>query len=84
MYVILGAAGKVGQTTATALRQASLPVRAVVRDAVQGAALASIGCEVVFADLHDPVALDRALDGAQAVQVLVPLPRDDARPARAR
>ncbi|WP_186031540.1 NmrA family NAD(P)-binding protein [Burkholderia gladioli] len=81
MYVILGAAGKVGQTTATALRQASLPVRAVVRDAVQGAALASIGCEVVFADLHDQSALDRALDGAQAVQVLVPLPRDDAHPA---
>lgn len=81
MYVILGAAGKVGQTTATALRHASLPVRAVVRDAAQGAALASIGCEVVFADLHDQSALDRALDGAQAVQVLVPLPRDDAQPA---
>lgn len=81
MYVIFGAAGKVGQTTAMKLRQASLPVRAFVRDATQGAALANIGCEVIVADLHDAAALDRALEGAHGVQVLAPLPRDDARMA---
>jgi uncharacterized protein YbjT (DUF2867 family) len=81
MYVIFGAAGKVGRTTATQLRRASLPVRAVVRDAADGAALKKIGCEVVAADLHDPVALDRALEGAHGVQMLIPLPRHDARPA---
>jgi uncharacterized protein YbjT (DUF2867 family) len=81
MYVIFGAAGKVGQTTAMQLRRASLPVRAVVRDAAQGAALVRMGCEVAIADLRDPVALDRALDGAHGVQMLVPIPQHDSHPA---
>ncbi|CAM2156253.1 NAD(P)H dehydrogenase (quinone) [Pararobbsia alpina] len=81
MYVIFGAAGKVGQTAAMQLRKASLPVRAVVRDAKHAAALEAIGCDVFVADLHDIEALDRALDGAQGVQMLIPLPRGDARPA---
>lgn len=81
MYVIFGAAGKVGQTTAMQLRRASLPVRAVVRDAAQGVALARMGCEVAIADLRDPVALDRALDGAHGVQMLVPIPQHDSHPA---
>lgn len=81
MYVIFGAAGNVGQTTARELRRANLPVRAVVRDAKQGAALANIGCEIVTADMRDAQSLDRALDGAQAVQMLVPLPRNDPHPA---
>jgi NAD(P)H dehydrogenase (quinone) len=81
MYVIFGAAGTVGSTTATALRRISLPVRAVVRDAKQGAALAKLGCEVAVADLHDGASIERALDGAQGVQMLVPLPRNDPRPA---
>ncbi|QGZ65257.1 NmrA family NAD(P)-binding protein [Paraburkholderia acidisoli] len=81
MYVIWGAAGTVGLATAKALRHASLPVRAVVRNAAQGDALAKLGCEVVVADLHDALALARTLDGAQAVQALVPLPRGEARPA---
>ncbi|BAN26348.1 NmrA family NAD(P)-binding protein [Caballeronia insecticola] len=81
MYVIFGAAGKVGQTTAMELQRASQPVRAVVRDAAQGAALARIGCEVAVADLRDPPSLDRALDGAHAIQILVPLPQHDPHPA---
>jgi NAD(P)H dehydrogenase (quinone) len=81
MYVIFGAAGNVGRTTAKALRRASLPVRAVVRHVAQGAELEKIGCEIAVADLHDPAALSRALDGAQSVQMLIPLPRNDPRPA---
>jgi NAD(P)H dehydrogenase (quinone) len=81
MYVIFGAAGKAGRATAMQLRQASLPVRAVVRDAAQGAALADIGCEIAVADLHDVEALNRVLDGASGVQMIVPLPRNDPRPA---
>jgi NAD(P)H dehydrogenase (quinone) len=81
MYVIFGAAGKVGHTTAMALRAAALPVRAVVRDEAQAASLAKAGCYVVVADLHDRAAIERALDGAHAIQMLVPLPRNDARPA---
>ncbi|WP_250516987.1 NAD(P)H-binding protein [Caballeronia sp. INDeC2] len=81
MHVIFGAAGKAGHATAMALRRAAYPVRAVVRHAAQGDALAKIGCEIAIADLHDADALNRALDGAHAVQVLIPLPRNDARPA---
>ncbi|SPB17691.1 NmrA family transcriptional regulator [Caballeronia novacaledonica] len=81
MHVIFGAAGKAGRATAMALRRAALPVRAVVRDAAQGDALAKMGCEIAVADLHDVDALSRALDGAHAVQMLIPLPRDDPRPA---
>jgi NAD(P)H dehydrogenase (quinone) len=81
MHVIFGAAGNAGQATATALRRASHAVRAVVRDAAQGDALAKMGCEIAIADLHDADALSRALDGAHAVQVLIPLPRNDPRPA---
>ncbi|KXV04349.1 NmrA family transcriptional regulator [Caballeronia megalochromosomata] len=81
MHVILGAAGKAGHTTAMELRRASHPVRAVVRHAAQGDALAKMGCEIAVADLHDARTLSRALDGAHAVQVLVPLPQNDPRPA---
>jgi NAD(P)H dehydrogenase (quinone) len=81
MYVIFGAAGKVGFRTASELRRASLPVRAVVRDASQGEALRQIGCEIALADSHDPDAMHRALDGALGAQVLIPLPRNDPRPA---
>jgi NAD(P)H dehydrogenase (quinone) len=81
MYVIFGAAGQVGHATATQMRRAALPVRAVVRERAQGDALARIGCEIAIADLHDAAALDRALDGAHAVQMLIPLPRNDAHPA---
>ncbi len=45
-------------------------------NAAQGDALARLGCEIAVADLHDVASLDRALDGARMVQVLIPLPRD--------
>lgn len=81
MYVIFGASGKVGRATAIALRNAGRPVRAVMRQAKQGEALAKIGCEVVCADLTDPATVASAIKGATAVQILCPVPVGDADPA---
>jgi len=73
MYVIFGASGKVGASSAAALRKAGKAVRAVVRKPAQGEALARIGCEVVSADLDDLHSILRALDGAQAAQLICPV-----------
>jgi len=83
MFVIFGASGNVGRTTATALRRAGHPVRAVVRDRAQGEQLAQIGCEIALADLTDADSVARAIDGAHAVQMLCPVPRRDPHPADA-
>ncbi|MBN3765002.1 NmrA family NAD(P)-binding protein [Burkholderia sp. Ac-20365] len=83
MFVIFGASGKAGRSTATALRQQGHAVRAVVRRTAQNEALTRIGCELVEADLDDEASIHRALDGAQAVQMLCPLPQRDPDPARA-
>jgi len=77
MYVILGAAGKLGRQTVRGLRSRNLPVRAVVREATRAAPLRDLGCETGVADLRDGASLDRVLDGAQAVQVICPvMPRE--------
>jgi len=81
MVVIFGASGKVGRATATALRNAGRPVRAVVRHARQGESLAKIGCEIVCADLTDPTSVASAIKGATAVQMLCPVPVGDTDPA---
>jgi NAD(P)H dehydrogenase (quinone) len=83
MFVIFGASGKVGHTTATALRRAGHAVRAVVRDAAQGESLVRIGCRIALADLTDATSVARAIDGAHAVQMLCPVARDDPHPADA-
>ncbi|SUE24472.1 Putative NADH-flavin reductase [Ralstonia mannitolilytica] len=81
MFVIFGASGKVGHATAVALRNAGRPVRAVVRRARQGEALAKIGCEIATADLTDPASVASAIKGAAAVQMLCPVPVGDIDPA---
>lgn len=72
MFVILGATGKVGQTTARILRQAGKQVRAVVRRTTNTEALTAYGCEIVIADIQDADILTRAICGASAVQVICP------------
>lgn len=72
MYAIVGAAGKVGYSTAVALRNAGVPVRAVLRDESKATMLSEIGCDVALADLQDPAALAWALANAEAVQVILP------------
>lgn len=74
VFAIVGAAGKVGYSTSLALREAGVPVRAVLRDETKASRLRAIGCEIALADLRDPVALGRALAGADAVQVILPPP----------
>ncbi len=73
MFAIVGAAGKVGYSASRALREAGLPVRAILRDPAKAARLHEIGCEVVQADLQDTAALVRAIDGADAVQIILPV-----------
>lgn len=72
MFAIVGAAGKIGYATCVALREAQMPVRAVVRRDSNSAHLRAIGCEVKVADLHDSEALANAIDGVETVQVIVP------------
>lgn len=73
MYAIIGANGKVGRATAAVLRDQGKSVRAIVRDAAAAQPLAELGCELVEADINDQTALDRALAGATAVQVICPV-----------
>jgi NAD(P)H dehydrogenase (quinone) len=82
MFAILGAAGHVGFSTASALREAGAPVRAVLRNDAKAAKLKEIGCELAFADLQDAHALAEAIDGADAVQVIAPLRPQTADPAK--
>ena len=80
MFVIFGASGKVGRMSAASLRNAGHAVRAVVRNEAQGEQLARMGCEIVLADLLDPASVARAIEGADAVQILCPVPIGDAHP----
>ena len=73
MHVILGATGKIGRTTITALRKAGAPVRAVLHNPSQAQAFSDLGCEIAVADLHDREALAAAINGASAVQVICPV-----------
>ncbi|MBB3656954.1 uncharacterized protein YbjT (DUF2867 family) [Rhizobium sp. BK650] len=72
MIAILGAAGKIGYSTAKALREAGVPVRAILRDPAKADRLTGIGCDVALADLQDAKALAGAMSGADSVQVILP------------
>lgn len=72
MFVIVGAAGKVGYSTALALRKAGVSVRAILRDESKAGPLSEIGCDIALADLQDPAALGWAVANADAVQVILP------------
>jgi NAD(P)H dehydrogenase (quinone) len=73
MFAIIGAAGNAGYSTSSALRQAGMPVRAILRDAAKAARLREIGCEVAMADLQDSGSLAQAIGDADAVQVIIPV-----------
>ena len=72
MYAITGITGQVGGAVARSLLHAGKPVRAVVRDAAKGEAWKALGCEVALADLSDEAALTAALQGTEAVFLLIP------------
>jgi NAD(P)H dehydrogenase (quinone) len=72
MIAVIGAAGNVGYSTSTALRQMGVPVRSILRDPAKAPRLGEIGCEIALADLQETAALAQAIDKADAVQVIVP------------
>lgn len=84
-YAIIGAAGKVGFATSSALRETGVSVRAILRDESKAARLRSIGCEIAIADLQDVDALTKAIRAVEALQIIIPLspgaddPAEDAR-----
>jgi NAD(P)H dehydrogenase (quinone) len=73
VFVILGATGKVGRATIAKLRAQQAPVKAVVRASSDTADLKTLGCEIAIADLHDSPAVAKAIEGANAVQVICPV-----------
>ncbi|MEN8514302.1 NAD(P)H-binding protein [Burkholderia sp. RS02] len=81
MFVIFGASGNVGLSTVTTLRNAGHPVRAVLHDVRHRERFAQLGCDVAIAALTDERAVASAIDGAQAVQMLCPVPVADPDPA---
>jgi NAD(P)H dehydrogenase (quinone) len=72
MFAIVGAAGKIGYSTSLVLREAGVPVRAILRDATKAGQLSAVGCDVAVADLQYPADLARAIANAHAVQVICP------------
>ncbi|KAL7952445.1 hypothetical protein V8C34DRAFT_299296 [Trichoderma compactum] len=72
MFAIVGAAGKVGYATSLALRDAGMPVKAILRDESKAARLTEIGCEITIADLLDSKALAKAIGDAHTVQIILP------------
>jgi uncharacterized protein YbjT (DUF2867 family) len=73
IVAIVGAAGKVGYATAVSLRQAGVPVRAILRNSSKEARLVEIGCEVSVADIQDSDALAAAIRGVDTVQIILPV-----------
>lgn len=72
MFAVTGVTGKVGGAVARALRDAGLPVRAVVRDAAKGAPWAACGCNVAVADLDEVAPLAAALTGVDGAFAMLP------------
>jgi uncharacterized protein YbjT (DUF2867 family) len=73
MILVVGATGTVGGAALAELRQAGVPVRALVRSAARAREVAGPGVETVVGDLADPASLDRALAGVTAALLVSPL-----------
>lgn len=69
MFGVVGATGQTGAKVVRQLVARRAPVRAIVRDAVAAQAALGDGVEIVAADLTDPAAARRALDGVRHVYV---------------
>jgi uncharacterized protein YbjT (DUF2867 family) len=72
MFAVTGVTGKVGGAVARALRDAGLPVRAVVRDAAKGGPWAARGCNVAVADLDEVAPLAAAFTGVGGAFAVLP------------
>jgi NAD(P)H dehydrogenase (quinone) len=72
VIAVFGAAGRIGQAAARALRAQEVPVRAVVRSRAPAGQLEAMGCEVAVADLREREQVAAAIDGVDAVHVMFP------------
>lgn len=82
LFVVAGATGHVGSAVAHELLAAGHKVRAIVRSAEKGKALAAKGAELLVGELADAPFLTRGLQGADGVFLLLP-PANDAPDVRA-
>ena len=64
---VAGGTGVLGRATVHALREAGHQVRATARGEDHARLMRSLGAEPVEVDLYDPVAVRRAIAGADAV-----------------
>src|SRR5437870_11869352 len=80
VVAVTGAAGFIGSHVVRMLRTEGFEVRAVVRPGTKGgqrlATVQGLGCTVTYADVAEPGALERALDGCAAVVHLVAIIRE--------
>jgi dihydroflavonol-4-reductase len=67
LVFVTGGTGFIGGHVVRALRERGDDVRALVRDPNKGLALGELGCELVSGDLADRVALEKAMEGCEAV-----------------
>ena len=65
MYVVAGATGNTGKVVAEQLLAAGKEVRAWVRSAEKGAALAAAGAELAIVDLEDAASIRRRCQEAR-------------------
>jgi uncharacterized protein YbjT (DUF2867 family) len=79
MYAVTGITGKVGAAVASALLDAGLSVRAVVRDEEKGKPWAAKGCAVAVASFGHEDALTKAFSETDGVFLMTP-PNYDPEP----
>jgi NAD(P)H dehydrogenase (quinone) len=79
MYAVTGITGKVGGAVASALLDAGLSVRAIVRDEEKGKPWAAKGCAVAVASLGHGDALTKAFSGTDGIFLMTP-PNFDPEP----
>ncbi len=72
MYAVMGATGQVGSVVVDTLLARGERVRAVVRSAERGAAMAARGAELAVSDATSVKSLTQAFTGAEGVFVLNP------------
>jgi len=80
LSLVTGAGGYVGSEIVRQLLKRHRPVRAMVRDPSQAAALERLGAEVVIADLQKPETLDETVRGVSWVYHIASLFRVAGRP----
>ncbi|WP_322410684.1 NmrA family NAD(P)-binding protein [Microbacterium invictum] len=71
LVAVTGATGDVGGKTTKLLNEAGVPVRVIVRKQKQANEFAEMGVDARVADLDDPAALTRALEGVDQLFLVV-------------